>query len=289
MIRLFLILGIVLSICIYSVYSHNVDSEELLKLNRDGAQIIDVRTLEEVRQGVIKNSFHVDFLDSDFQNIIELLDRSQSYVMVCRSGRRSLAALTLMKTLGFKEVWNYEGGMNRWIDEKRPTAKKVNFLRDTISTVQDTVQKLEIALAERLQKEITTQGVARAMKVCSIHAIPLTQKIREQSKIHSLKRTSLKWRNPLNQPTSEEIAILNNLSSTEGIREYTYSVNFPLIKVYKTLTIKPLCLNCHADKSKLSEEVLATINKLYPEDKATGYSLGDVRGVIKLVTEFSDK
>jgi hypothetical protein len=37
-----------------------------------------------------------------------------------------------------------------------------------------------------------------------------------------------------------------------------------------------LCLQCHGEN--ISPEVQAELARLYPEDKATGYSAGDIRG-----------
>lgn len=43
------------------------------------------------------------------------------------------------------------------------------------------------------------------------------------------------------------------------------------------IMIQPMCLNCHG--AELHPDVAATINELYPDDEATGFSEGDFRGV----------
>ncbi|CAN0317700.1 unnamed protein product, partial [Chrysoparadoxa australica] len=41
-----------------------------------------------------------------------------------------------------------------------------------------------------------------------------------------------------------------------------------------------MCLNCHGEpKEQIKEDVLAAIKSKYPNDVATGYSLGQLRGM----------
>ena len=42
-----------------------------------------------------------------------------------------------------------------------------------------------------------------------------------------------------------------------------------------------VCLNCHG--TELKEDVAARVNTLYPEDKATGFNIGDIRGAFWVV------
>lgn len=45
------------------------------------------------------------------------LDKTKTYVIVCRSGNRSGQAARLMLANGFKTVYNMSGGMNAWRGE----------------------------------------------------------------------------------------------------------------------------------------------------------------------------
>jgi hypothetical protein len=40
----------------------------------------------------------------------------------------------------------------------------------------------------------------------------------------------------------------------------------------------PACLSCHGKKEDLDPEVLDQLNELYADDRATGFSEGDLRG-----------
>ena len=76
--------------------------------------IIDVRTEEEIAEGVIDGAIHINIFSPDFMNRIDTFDKTKPYVMVCRSGARSGQACMQMMGLGFEKLYNLEGGMMSW-------------------------------------------------------------------------------------------------------------------------------------------------------------------------------
>lgn len=80
-------------------------------MNKDNIEIIDVREDEEVAQGMIENAKHIPL--GDIPEKVAELDKEKDYVLVCRSGRRSLNASKYMEEQGFK-VQNMKGGMLEW-------------------------------------------------------------------------------------------------------------------------------------------------------------------------------
>jgi len=83
--------------------------------NDDNAVIIDVRTDDEVADGIIKNAIHLDiYKGQDFINEIEKLDTDKNYYVYCRSGNRSGQACGIMNQLGFENAYNLEGGILEW-------------------------------------------------------------------------------------------------------------------------------------------------------------------------------
>ena len=85
------------------------------------AYIIDVRTPEEFSEGHIKNAKNIDWNGDDFDKQISTLDKTKPVFVYCKSGRRSAAAASRMRSEGFKEVLELNGGIMKWIDEKMPT------------------------------------------------------------------------------------------------------------------------------------------------------------------------
>lgn len=75
---------------------------------------IDVRRPEEWAEGTIPGVQRI-VLD-DLPDHLEGLDKSKTYVLVCRSGGRSHRACQLMAEEGFNQLINFEGGMLAWYD-----------------------------------------------------------------------------------------------------------------------------------------------------------------------------
>ncbi len=77
--------------------------------------VLDVRTQEEVNEGIIPEAIHVDiYKGQGFIYEIEKLDKSKNYYVYCRSGGRSAQACSIMNQLGFKNAYNLVGGFNEW-------------------------------------------------------------------------------------------------------------------------------------------------------------------------------
>ena len=78
------------------------------------AQIIDVRTPEEFSKGHLINAKNFDWRGNDFDKQIAALDKSKPVFVYCLSGGRSSSASTHMRSEGFKEVYELNGGIMKW-------------------------------------------------------------------------------------------------------------------------------------------------------------------------------
>lgn len=77
--------------------------------------VIDLRTPEEIASGtVVPDPIEIDFYRDDFIDQLNQLDKSQPYIVYCRSGNRSSQALKTMRGLGFNTVYELAGGYNAW-------------------------------------------------------------------------------------------------------------------------------------------------------------------------------
>lgn len=84
----------------------------------NSAIILDVRTLEEVNEGIIPNAINIDiFMGQGFIDELEQLPKDKTYFVYCRSGKRSAQACDVMQQLGFKEAYNLLGGFMEWQGE----------------------------------------------------------------------------------------------------------------------------------------------------------------------------
>lgn len=100
--------------------AENVNVEEFSK-HLDGAQILDVRTPGEWNEGIIEGATMANIYEEDFEQQLEKLDKDKPVAVYCKVGGRSGQAMAKMKELGFKEVYNLNGGMDAWKGAKKPT------------------------------------------------------------------------------------------------------------------------------------------------------------------------
>jgi thioredoxin len=87
------------------------------------AQIVDVRTSGEFSKGHLDNAINIDWFGNEFQNKISQLDKSKAIFVYCLSGSRSSSAATKMRSEGFKEVYELNGGLLKWRAANLPEVK----------------------------------------------------------------------------------------------------------------------------------------------------------------------
>lgn len=78
--------------------------------------VLDVRTPEEYAQGHLpeKTPMNLDFYAPDFRERLSRLDRGKTYLVYCRTGHRSGETVQMMRELGFRRVYDLEGGIVAW-------------------------------------------------------------------------------------------------------------------------------------------------------------------------------
>ena len=72
--------------------------------------ILDVRTPAEVAEGTLPNATVMNFYDDNFQEQLKGLDNTKTVFVYCKSGGRSGQAMSMMKEMGFQEVYDLIGG-----------------------------------------------------------------------------------------------------------------------------------------------------------------------------------
>ena len=157
-----------------------------------------------------------------------------------------------------------------------------------IATINKTMKKLK----NRLQIALKDGNILEAVKVCSDEAQSLTMhNITEKT---SIKRISLKYRNPANKPTKLEEKILNSFekkldAGTEFndlvFKKITTGYKEKTLIYIKAIPVKEVCLNCHGNN--VSNEVLRQIKINYPNDNAIDYELGEIRGAFSVRHTFN--
>ena len=78
------------------------------------AQILDVRTPEEFASEHIDKATNINWLGDDFVTNVENLDKSKPVFVYCKSGGRSAKASAKLAELGFKTIYELQGGIMKW-------------------------------------------------------------------------------------------------------------------------------------------------------------------------------
>ncbi len=96
----------------------SVKTQEFKKLvdAKEGI-LLDVRTPQEYAEGHIAGSINIDFHGENFKSELEKLDKTKTYEVYCRSGKRSASSAQVMEEMGFKKVINLDGGIIGWQEE----------------------------------------------------------------------------------------------------------------------------------------------------------------------------
>ena len=154
------------------------------------------------------------------------------------------------------------------------------------------VRKASNELAEKVRalllKEIEKGGFSSAVRVCSETAQEITQKFATQRGYY-IRRVSLKYRNSRNAPDDyerkklEEFDRLNREKKLSN--EYVEVVNehgVEYLRYMRPLIVAPLCMTCHGPKENIPSEVKVILAEKYPEDRATGFLVDDLRGAISV-------
>jgi thioredoxin len=101
-----------------------------------GAPLIDVRTPGEFSQGHLKNAINYDISQSGFENQIASLDKLKPVLVYCLTGSRSTYAVRYMQSIGFKEVYELNGGIMKWRAANLPETTEKTTIAEGMSKQQ---------------------------------------------------------------------------------------------------------------------------------------------------------
>ncbi len=149
-------------------------------------------------------------------------------------------------------------------------------------------QALGSRLMAALGRALKEGGPAGAIGVCRNQAPALAAEVSREHGC-TIRRTSLKIRNPNNAPDAWERHVLE-IFAKEAARgqdparlefaEVVHEKGAPVLRYMKAITVAEPCLACHGQT--LAPAVSAALSASYPEDKATGYKKGGLRGAFSV-------
>jgi hypothetical protein len=116
-------------------------------------------------------------------------------------------------------------------------------------------------------------GPAAAIRVCKDEAPQIAREVGQQYGV-SIGRTSFRLRNPNNTPPEWAIAMIEQRVEEPQFVELANNQLGALLPI----KLQPVCLMCHGPAEQLGDDVRSELAKQYPDDQATGFADGDLRG-----------
>ncbi|MGO3181670.1 MAG: Tll0287-like domain-containing protein [Aequorivita sp.] len=143
-------------------------------------------------------------------------------------------------------------------------------------------QTTQAELGKNLMGQVKKNGVIAALDFCNIEAMPITDSMATVHKAY-IKRVTDKPRNPKNKANASELKHIDNFKkqvAAGGEVEPIVIERENVTEFYSPIVTNSMCLKCHGTPEKEMESLtLSKIVELYPEDKATGYTENEVRGI----------
>jgi hypothetical protein len=155
----------------------------------------------------------------------------------------------------------------------------------THSEVNHLVSEVFDSLSKTLHAAIREGGFEGAVKFCSLEAINITK--HSWTEGIEINRRSHRNRNPLNMADSlAQIAIQQfiKMPSEEWSNQILEFENSYEVRYFKPIVLMPQCTPCHgAIGVTIPEHVAVKIAEKYPDDLATGFEIGQLRGVWEII------
>lgn len=165
-------------------------------------------------------------------------------------------------------------------------AVQMQHLEESRQTAQEFMQ----TLGGTLKKQLQTGGAESAIGVCKQIAPELAAEYSKDGRV--VKRISLKTRNKVQgTPDAWEKESLKGFDNAQREGKPVDSIEASMVsndadgrwfRYMKAIPTQTMCLQCHGKPADISTGVKAMLIKEYPEDKATGYSAGEIRGAISI-------
>ena len=178
----------------------------------------------------------------------------------------------------------FSGCKNREARQDGPSidslqALNLSSLGDSISTAA------QGALMKQLMQAMQSKGPGYAVNFCSEQAIPITDSL-SQSYGCDTKRVALRNRNPANALTETDKVVYDgferDLANGVSLQSQVVAQQGTILFYKPIVLAMPACLKCHGNSNELDPAAYAAIQTLYPEDKAIGFGMGELRGMWRL-------
>lgn len=135
---------------------------------------------------------------------------------------------------------------------------------------------LRAKLLTRVTEVMGQDGPQKAIEVCSTEAVALTAQIGREQGVE-LGRTSFRVRNPANAPRAWAAETVNAAAGLKAAdaRPALFDLG-DRVGVLQPMPVGAVCVTCHG--AQLEPGIAEAVKARYPDDRATGFAEGDLRG-----------
>lgn len=161
-----------------------------------------------------------------------------------------------------------------------PAAAPTTPADPQIARAQAAIAELRGRLKARLTDAMAKGGAEAALRVCAEEAGPIREAVAKEMGV-TVGRSSLRLRSAKDAAPAWVADWLQRQGErpAEGVTGLAERAGSPPVAhVLEPIRIDPPCLVCHGPKDQLAPGVAAVLAERYPQDEATGYALGDLRG-----------
>jgi hypothetical protein len=144
-------------------------------------------------------------------------------------------------------------------------------------------------LKAKLGSALAEGGAVGAIEVCHKIAPALAEAHGEKSGL-TIRRVTTRMRNPDAEPDEWDLKTIESFADRMRMgasllnlekAEATTMDGQPVLRYAKAIAVDALCLTCHG--KDIAPPIAQKLRDLYPEDKATGYQIGDLRAIFSVI------
>lgn len=143
---------------------------------------------------------------------------------------------------------------------------------------EQAMNELQTALLGKLRSAMEAGGPAAAVDVCRTEARAIAEAVALKQGIE-LGRTSHRVRNPANAPRAwarpAVDAAAGSKAASEGLKVFDLGDR---VGVLRPIGTADACTKCHGAPDEVRKNLGAALAASYPQDRATGFAPGDLRG-----------
>lgn len=99
-------------------YENDINIEKLEEIKKQGAVVIDVRSLQEFEEGHIEGAISIPEYEIKNRVKNELPNLKQTIIVYCGTGHRSRRAQKVLEKMGYSQVYNLVNGWQNYWDFK---------------------------------------------------------------------------------------------------------------------------------------------------------------------------